>query len=120
MNIIFGNKKLDDIEYNDVVDFIKLRMPESNILEYKSDFSRDKKKRIKTSELGKDVSSFANTEGGWLIYGIATDKDENTEIHYPKEQIDEAIVGIDYEPGLEKKIEDMNFKRFQWTREKLN
>ena len=80
---IFGNKKFDDISYKDIDSIVKREVQESYFLDYKKDFSRVKKGEIETSEIGKDVSSFANTYGGWLIYGIETEKVSGTKAEIP-------------------------------------
>lgn len=98
---MFGNKKFDDIGFKDIRELVNRRTQESSFLDYKKDFSKVGDK-INIIEIAKDVSSFANTYGGWLIYGIETEKYKNTEIPIPKE-----IVGVDYESGLDKKVEDM-------------
>lgn len=58
---------------NDVLELIKNGTPESLTLDYKridSLGNNDKKK----NELSKDVSAFANSAGGTLIYGVIEDK----------------------------------------------
>ena len=67
----------------DVRDLIKHQINESSSLEYKAcDAPREPtltKSRDKIiSEVSKDISSFANANGGTIIYGV-TEKD-----HYPQ------------------------------------
>jgi hypothetical protein len=59
---------------------IENKIEENLNLEYKSSGSLGKQNDKKT-EISKDVSSFANSDGGIIIYGIA--EDENN--HLPKE-----------------------------------
>jgi len=59
---------------------IENKVEESLNLEYKSSGSLDKQNN-KTTEISKDVSSLANSDGGIIIYGMAED-DNN---HLPKE-----------------------------------
>lgn len=44
---------------------------ESLVLDYKEAINWRKEKR---KEIGKDISAFANTEGGMLIYGMKEEK----------------------------------------------
>ncbi len=92
--MFFGSKSIDDLTYDDIVLFISQRISESINLDYKMELTN-------TKELAKDVSSFANTEGGILIYGVETDESDK-----PKPIEDNAIVGIQTEPGLKEKIEN--------------
>lgn len=55
-------KTIEDIEK-----FIKSELPESIHLDYKESPALSKKKR---DEICKDVSAFANSDGGMLIYGV--------------------------------------------------
>lgn len=95
-------KSFDDITYKDIEHFIKLRIPESDSLDYKGDILQ-KNSKLKAKDFGKDVSSFANTSGGWLIYGVETDKSDDETL--PRAQ--NAIVGIRDYPGLSEKIENL-------------
>ena len=52
------------------------QIPESIHLDYKASPALDPKKR---DEIAKDVSAFANSDGGLLIYGVEEDKDS----HFP-------------------------------------
>ncbi|MBX9587571.1 MAG: ATP-binding protein [Gammaproteobacteria bacterium] len=61
-------KKLSEQDLNN---FIKNQVPESRYLEYKSQILLDGNEKY---EFCRDVSAFANTEGGHIIYGI---KEEN-------------------------------------------
>ena len=100
MHSFFGNKVFDEIGYEDIVDFIKQRIPENLFLDYKGDILRSGS-LPKAKEFGKDVSAFANTSGGWIIYGIATD--EKDEIK-PLEK--DAIVGLEDKSVLKESIEN--------------
>ena len=58
----------DDELYQWVESLITTQLPESNSLDYKSEIKVDgKRNRI---EIGKDISSFANEQGGVLLYGV--------------------------------------------------
>ncbi|WP_417915540.1 helix-turn-helix domain-containing protein [Candidatus Electronema sp. JM] len=73
-------KTIEDIEKN-----IEMKVPESLHLDYKASpaFSPEKK-----DEICKDVSAFANSDGGMLIYGIREEK--VNKIGYPA-SIDDGI-----------------------------
>jgi predicted HTH transcriptional regulator len=62
----------------DIEELIKDRVQESLVLDYKASAALAKDSS-KVSELSKDVSAFANSEGGTLVYGVTQD-DQN----YPK------------------------------------
>lgn len=70
--------KQEEINPNNMRDFIKKKKEESSILEYTS---ADALKNLK--ELSKEVSAFANSEGGLLIIGIS--EEEKGGKIYPKE-----------------------------------
>jgi hypothetical protein len=75
--IMIFNKALRNVNYQDILDLITRREEESFLLDYKREINysspADKK------ELCKDVSSFANSKGGVLIYGI----DQEVNINSP-------------------------------------
>jgi hypothetical protein len=83
------HKKLTEIRPDDLETLVIEQRLESRTLEYKRDlnFVRDENKK----ELARDVSSFANADGGDLIFGVNEARDANgTNLGYP-----DAIVGID-------------------------
>jgi hypothetical protein len=55
----------------DIDSLVRNQVPESIHLDYKASPALDPKKR---DEIAKDVSAFANSDGGLLIYGIEEDK----------------------------------------------
>lgn len=65
-------KPLDQVQYSDLDTFVKAGWPEGKTVEYKRDTygSADADKK----ELLKDVSSFANTQGGDIFIGVDEDK----------------------------------------------
>lgn len=69
------DKQINRIDKNDLDELVKNGIPESKTLEYKEalpgNSDADKK------ELLADVSSFANTSGGDIVYGIAEKRDTN-------------------------------------------
>ncbi len=66
--MIFDTKPLEDIEESDLQSLLVNPVPERKRIEYKSDLPTDKFKDRK--EFLADVSSFANTVGGYLLYGV--------------------------------------------------
>lgn len=66
------DKPLNQITYADIDQFVREQWPEGKTVEYKRDpyGSRDEDKK----ELLKDVSSFANTQGGDILIGVDEDK----------------------------------------------
>jgi len=94
------NKSIDDVEFSDLENFIEQRIPESLTLDYKGDILQTGN-LPQAREFGKDVSSFTNTAGGWLIYGVATNEADEV---LPIEE--NPIVGIENQNGLRENIEN--------------
>jgi len=80
----------------DILDLVNNSTEESIHLDFKSAGSLDKTE-IKKSEISKDVSAFANSDGGVIIYGILEDKHLAKEISfingniYTKEWLEQII-----------------------------
>src|ERR1700683_543003 len=71
-------KGVQQITEDDLVSLISLEVPESRIIDYKQDtVGPGEKDRY---EFLADVSSFANSSGGEIIFGIAEAKGEPTRI----------------------------------------
>lgn len=80
------------------------RIEENSELEYKRAAALDRSDQKKKAEISKDVSAFANSSGGVLIYGIAegTGPDEYfpvgldpvNRLQYSKEWLEQIISGI--------------------------
>jgi len=68
----FGRKPLSQIDGNDIISLIALQVEENQYVDYKFDFNR-KGNRLDLLELRKDVTSFANADGGVLVVGIPED-----------------------------------------------
>ncbi len=73
------NKPLAEIEESDLQTLIDNGVSERKIIEYKRDLPGEKYKDRK--EFLADISSFANTSGGYLIYGIAAKKGVPIELY---------------------------------------
>jgi hypothetical protein len=67
----------------DIESLVRNQVPESIHLDYKASAALDSKK---SDEIAKDVSAFANSDGGLLIYGVEEDK----ALHIPL-QIDNGV-----------------------------
>ena len=90
---------------SDLVELIKGSVPESLHLEYKRDSygSRDAEKR----ELLKDVSAFANANGGHIVIGIEEDKGVASKLCVIKtDNIDQEVSRIDeiIRTGIEPRV----------------
>ena len=94
------NKHFDEIEYDDISNFISQRIPESLILDYKGDILQSGK-LPRAKEFGKDISAFANSFGGWILIGIKTNEGDEV---LPEEE--NPIVGIENQNGLKERIEN--------------
>lgn len=64
------DKKIDDLDFDDLKKLIDEEVKEGFYIEYKSDFQNNKK-------IAKSIASFANTHGGWYFVGIEDDDDTN-------------------------------------------
>ncbi len=70
--------------YQKVDSWVRTKMPESVFLDYKRELNfNSEKDKI---ELAKDISSFANTQGGCLIYGVDEERQDHKSVPVPKEQ----------------------------------
>src|SRR5687767_15188252 len=58
----------------DIESLVRNQLPESIHLDYKASPALDPKKR---DEIAKDVSAFANSGGGLLVYGVEEDKNSH-------------------------------------------
>lgn len=84
---IFG-KKLDDVEFSDVVAFCAPQPVESQGLDYKKDLSSLEK-------VVKTLVSFANTNGGWVIVGVEDDGNDKPKL---------PVTGMPFSSDLEQKV----------------
>lgn len=108
-------KRLDDINIEDLELLIENSVQESKRLDYKqelpsflntSDRKNDKEKSKK--EFLKDISAFANTIGGIIIYGIEEKRDEdNKPTGLPERLVGLGEINIDkVKQGMENVIRD--------------
>ena len=61
--------KLEEYKFSDLEDLINNEVEENLHLDYKSAGSLSKEDK-KKAEITKDVSAFANSDGGIIVYGI--------------------------------------------------
>lgn len=97
----------EEITQYDLEQLISLKVEESIYLDFKQagslDFSKEKK-----LEIGKDVSAFANSAGGLIIYGIKEDNHVADSFsfvngnNFTKEWIEQVI-----QSGIQRKIEGL-------------
>ncbi len=84
------NKAIRNVNYQDILDLINRGEEESFLLDYKRDINYGSQPEKR--ELCKDVSSFANSKGGVLIYGIEQDKVGNSP---PRPKTDIPPIGVE-------------------------
>src|SRR3989339_142563 len=67
--------------FDDIISLINNQIEESVYLEFKSSDSLEKSDR-KKKDISKDISSFANSDGGIIIYGIKEDNHKASELSF--------------------------------------
>lgn len=100
--MIFG-KNYNKLEFEDIQRLVDNKISESRSLDYKREINLDKGDSRK--EFLYDVTSFINSDGGALVYGISELKDENGQ----NTGLPDEITGIDIDnfDKLTLKIEDL-------------
>ena len=68
-----------DYSLQDLNDFVELEVEESTHLDYKDGAALSPEE---ITEITKDVSSFANSDGGIIIYGVGEDKETHVPSYY--------------------------------------
>lgn len=86
------NKPINDLTFQDVVDFCKKEIPEGKQLDYKYLLPKNKEKFAKT------IASFANALGGTIIIGVQDDKNDKPA---------PPFTGIAYHEKIRNSIEDI-------------
>ena len=86
------NKPINDLTFQDVVDFCKRGIPEGKQLDYKYCLPKNKEKFAKT------IASFANALGGTIIIGVQDDKDDKPA---------PPFTGMPYHEKIRSTIEDI-------------
>ena len=67
-------KPIGSLTADDVTSLITNKVPEGRSLEYKEELPGGSSSQKK--EFFADISSLANTVGGWILYGVAEERDE--------------------------------------------
>lgn len=100
--MIFG-KNYNLIQFQDIERLVNNKIPESKTLDYKKEINIEKGDERK--EFLYDVASFANSDGGVIIYGVSETKDINNQnTGIPDELCGLTISNFD---KLIQKIEDL-------------
>ncbi|MFA7578508.1 MAG: ATP-binding protein, partial [Candidatus Muiribacteriota bacterium] len=94
MNVIdfFGKEFLEEVTIEDIQLLVDNRVSESLYLDYKREMWGEYESSNK--ELSRDVSSFANAHGGFIILGIEEDNDGNPKKMTGVENVDRNILRI--------------------------
>lgn len=82
---MFG-KRIEEVEEADLAKLVRDKQPESQSLDYKQELLL----RPDPSEFLADVTAFANTAGGYLVYGVMEERD----VDGKPTGIPQALVGI--------------------------
>ncbi len=102
------DKPIEKLTLQDIESLVQNQVPENRGLDYKQEykFSRDTDKK----EFLADICSFANSGGGYLIYGISEHRENNQGTGYPEE-----IIGLEnfnsdhernrFEPAIQQGIQ---------------
>jgi hypothetical protein len=88
----YFNKNFNEISIKDVKRLVKLKVKESNRLDYKEDYPK------RNEKLAQLMISLANTEGGYIIIGIDEERVENNNTGIPNEL--KGVNRIDHETKL--------------------
>ena len=99
------HKPLEDLEIADIQALVENKVPEDKTLDYKLELPGNKDKEKK--EFLGDVASFANTSGGFIIFGIQEEKGIPTSIEgFESEDIDKDIQRLEQiiRTGIEPRI----------------
>ncbi|WP_424244801.1 hypothetical protein Dip510_002071 [Elusimicrobium posterum] len=90
--MLFFNKPINDVTYEDVVAFCEKSVPEGKQLDYKFFLPKNNEKFAKT------IASFANALGGVIVIGVKDDSNDS-----PKP----PFTGIPFQFKIRNKIEDI-------------
>jgi len=100
-------RPLQEWDESDLDLLIQNKVEESLTLDYKASDALEKNNDRKKKELAKDVSAFANSDGGMLIYGIAEDGnvptriDEGTDQTFITKEWLEQVISSHVHPAIE-------------------
>ncbi len=77
--MILGNRSLNDISIDDILSLVDERVPEGVHLEFKQAMYPNNKR----DEMLRDITAFANADGGYLILGIEEDGNDHAKALSP-------------------------------------
>jgi hypothetical protein len=77
MNYNPFDKSFSDLTELDLISLVEKEICEGWYIEYKKDVPKSNTSKIDNIKIAKSVSSFANTKGGWIFWGIETDNKNN-------------------------------------------
>ena len=87
----FANRQLSSVQIEDIERLITNSVAENLFLDYKQELKLDTQDKKK--EFLRDISAFANSEGGTLVFGVEEDRDDNSKPNgLPK-----SIIGFEVE-----------------------
>ncbi|WP_046756599.1 AlbA family DNA-binding domain-containing protein [Kordia jejudonensis] len=69
----FNKKDISKLTYDDLKSLIENEIGEGWYIEYKRDVPKLKTGKLDNIKISKSISSFANTNGGWVFWGIDSD-----------------------------------------------
>jgi hypothetical protein len=75
----FDKKDVSALKIEDLKTLLENEISEGWYIEYKRDVPKLKSKKLDNIKIAKSISSFANTKGGWIFWGIDSD-DKNKPI----------------------------------------
>lgn len=100
--MIFRGKSIAEYTDSDIQSLIENKVPESKTIDYKRELKFDEKSKV---EFIYDVSSFYNTEGGFMVIGLDEEKDEDGRNSGLPKVPDSPVIVQNYD-GLLLKIQD--------------
>ncbi|PKP30380.1 MAG: hypothetical protein CVT99_13725 [Bacteroidetes bacterium HGW-Bacteroidetes-16] len=80
MNYNPFNKDISELSKEDLETLIKNEISEGWYIEYKKEVPKSNSNKLDNIKITKSISSFANTKGGWIFWGIECN-DKNIPIH---------------------------------------
>ncbi len=107
-----------EYSYEDIIGLIENEVEESIYLDFKDAKALDKSDN-KKKDISKDVSSFANSDGGIIVYGIAEENHKASSVsfingnEYTKEWL-EQIINSSYSKAYSRITCISNQKRWKY------
>jgi predicted HTH transcriptional regulator len=106
-----------DWEEQDIIGLIQDHVKENLSLDYKRSEALDKKNPDRKSDLSKDVSAFANSAGGTLIYGVEEKDNLPVRIDHGYDPADITREWIEHviDSNIQRRIEGIRIKQIELT-----